>query len=274
MITTVETRNIRGALLTLPVDDISQGVVLEDIDGLHPVKATIVSSSFANMDAEQYHSSRRTTRDVKLTLGLEPDYEINTVSDLRKGLYGYFMPKSPVNLKFTDSDGTIAHIDGYVESCEAPLWTEEPKMEVVVRCLDSDFVDMDETVVNGSTVSTVTNTPLVYDGSVETGFEFVMNVNRTLTSFSIYLTGSDGVDGFIDFAYNSLVAGDVLTISTVPGAKEVTLLHAGAESSILYAVSPQSNWLELKPGLNQLRVAATGAAIPFTINYTNKYGGL
>ena len=147
-------------------------------------------------------------------------------------------------------------------------------MEVVVRCLDSDFVDLEETVFSGSTVSTVTNTDLIYDGNVETGFEFVMSVNRTITSFSIYLTGSDGVDGFIDFAYNSLVAGDVLTISTVPGAKEVTLLHAGAESSILYAVSPQSNWLELKPGLNQLRVAATGAAIPFTIKYTNKYGGL
>jgi Phage tail protein len=274
MIHTVETRNIRGALLTLPIDDISQGLILESVDGLHPVKATIVSSSFANMDAEQYHSSRRTTRDVKLTLKLEPDYEIATVGDLRKGLYGYFMPKSLVNLKFSDTDGTVAHIDGFVETCEAPLWTDEPKMEVVVRCLDSDFVDLDETVFSGTTVSTVTNTPIDYAGSVETGFEFVMNVNRTLTSFSIYMTGSDGVDGFIDFAYNSLVAGDVLTINTVPGAKEVTLLHAGVESSVLYAVSPQSNWLELKPGLNQIRVAATGAAIPFSINYTNKYGGL
>lgn len=103
MITMIEARNVQGSLLGLGVDDISDGYILEDVDGLHPVKATIVSSSFANLDKQEYQSARRESRDITITIGLEPDYVTNTVSELRKRLYAYFMPKSPVKLRLVDS---------------------------------------------------------------------------------------------------------------------------------------------------------------------------
>jgi hypothetical protein len=71
-----------------------------------------------------------------------------------------------------------------------------------------------------------------------------------------------------------LVAGDVLSINTVTGSKGATLTRAGVESSVLYGISPQSSWLELMPGVNTIRVYATGAAIPLSIEYINRYGGL
>jgi hypothetical protein len=273
MITLLEARNVQGSLLGLTVDDVSEGLVLEDVDGLHPVKATIVSSSFANLDKQEYQSSRRESRDITITIGLEPDYTETTVSDLRKRLYGYFMPKSAVNLRLVDSDDLEVEINGRVESCEAPLWAKEPQMIVVVRCLDSDFVELDPTVVPGNTVSTVTEFEIDYDGNVETGFEFVLNVNRTLGAFSVYQTPPDNSSRVIEFE-GSLVAGDTLTITTIPGEKEVVLTHSGVDTSVLYAISPQSNWLELMQGVNKFRVYATGAAIPFTITYKTRYGGL
>ena len=43
MITMIQAINAQGELLSLPLDDISNGFSVEDIDGLDPVKATIVS---------------------------------------------------------------------------------------------------------------------------------------------------------------------------------------------------------------------------------------
>ena len=51
--------NSRGLQLNLPLSDISGGIVVRNIDGLDPTKATLVSSGFANQNGEQYHSSRR-----------------------------------------------------------------------------------------------------------------------------------------------------------------------------------------------------------------------
>ena len=77
----------------------------------------------------------------------------------------------------------------------------------------------------------------------------------------------------MDFA-GSLIADDVLVINTITGSKGATLTRAAVNSSVLYGVSAQSTWLELEPGENYIRVYATGAAIPFTIEYTNRHGGL
>src|SRR5438128_1459277 len=46
----------KGETLTLMLADISQGYTIRSIDGLDPVKANVVSSSFANQDGEQYQS--------------------------------------------------------------------------------------------------------------------------------------------------------------------------------------------------------------------------
>ena len=92
--------NARGSVLNFPLDDPSQGFIVRNIEGLGPVKATLVSTSFANMDGGQYHSSRREPRNIVLTLGLEPDYAMMSVADLRKQLYQFFMPKSQSTLDF------------------------------------------------------------------------------------------------------------------------------------------------------------------------------
>lgn len=273
MLTKVEVTNSQGALLGLQLDDVSDGLILEDIQGLDPVKATLVSSSFANLDGEQYHSSRREARNVKLTIGLEPDYITSSVRDLRKRLYGFFMPKSEVTLLFYDSDGLTVNIVGRVESCETALFTKEPAMDISIMCFDPDFIDPNVVTINGMSVSDSTELLIPYDGTVETGILLELDVNRDLTQFTIYHRPPDGTLRTTDFAA-SLTTGDTLKISTVPGSKYATLTRAASDSSLLYGISPQSNWIELQNGDNYLRLYAEGAGIPYTITYTPRYGGL
>ena len=273
MLTMVEARTVQGDLLSLSLQDLSDGIAIEDIEGLGPVKATIVSSSFATLDGVQYQSSKREPRDVKFKFGLEPDYVSTTVEDVRNRLYKFFMPKSQVDLRFILSSGLEVDISGRVETCEPSHFSKEPGLDVSVFCSNPDFYDRVPVEFSGQTVSDTTETPIVYEGSIETGINFVLNVNRTISEFTIYHRPPDNSLRTLEFA-TPLSAGDVLAISTVPGAKGATLTTAGVTKSVLYGVSPQSNWIELMPGTNNIRVYAEGVGIPFDIEYINKYGGL
>jgi len=273
MLETVEVRNDVGNLLTLPLEDGSSGFIVADIEGLEPVKATLVSSSFATMDGEQYHSSRREARNIKLKLDLEPNYTYDSVLELRHRLYDFFMPKSRTYLSFITSEGLTVNIEGRVESFDCPLFTKDPAADISLMCYDPDFVDPTPVILSGNTVSDDTETDVLYEGTIESGIKFILNVDRALTEFTIYHRPPDDVVRTLDFT-GSLASGDVLEIITVPGSKGATLTSGSVLSSVLYGVSPQSNWIELQPGNNAIRVYAAGAAIPYTIEYSERYGGL
>lgn len=273
MLNMVEVRTSSGTLLSLTLDDVTDGFIIEDIEGLDPVKATLVSSSFAALDGSQYQSSRRENRNIVLKIGLEPNWAVDNIRSLRHKLYEYLMPKSKISLRFYDSTGLVVEISGRVESFETSLFSKNPQIDVSVICFDPDFVELDPVEISGYTVSNTSETLISYDGTVEAGFEFVLNVDRVLNEFTIYMRSPDDVVKSLDFSA-SLIAGDVLTISTITGNKHVTLVRSGTTSSLLYGLSPQSNWHELFRGENYIRVYAEGAAIPFDLTYTTRHGGL
>lgn len=274
MLTAVEARSRQGDLLVLPLEDATSGFIVAGIAGLDPVKATLVSSSFANSDGEQYQSSRRETRNIKLKLELDPDPELETVRDLRKRLYRFFMPESEVRLTFLLEEGLDVDIVGVVETCETDHFSQEPAVDISIICFEPDFYDPTPVVIEGATTAGETPIVIAYDGTTETGIQLVLNVNRTLPEFTVYHVPPDDTIRTLEFDNFPLAAGDVLTISTVAGSKGATLVRSGTSSSVLYGVSPQSNWIELMPGDNSIRVYAEGAAVPLEIEYITKYGGL
>jgi len=273
MLYKVEATNRRGSVLPLILDDETDGIIVNDIDGLEPVKATISSSSFAQQDGTQYHSSRRESRNIKIKLDLEPDFVLTSVEDLRNQLYDFFMPKTEVRLRFFMTNGLTVDISGRIEDFVSPLFAKEPTADISIICFDPDFVSLTPVVINGLTTSTTDEILVPYPGTVETGILFTLNVDRPLADFTIYHRAPNDTIRSLDFAA-SLVAGDVLTISTVQGDKRVVLTRSGTDSSLLYGKSPQSGWTELEKGDNYLRIYATGAGIPFTVSFTPRYGGL
>lgn len=275
MIESVIVQTVAGASLILPLEDVVNGYIIADVDGLDPVRAVLVSSTVASMDGEQFQSARREARDIKFRIGLEPDYTLDdTVRGLRNRLYTYLMPKSEVKLSFVLEGGLTYDIRGRVETFETALFTKDPEIDIVVKCFDPDFVDPSATVLTGlATVADATEYEIDYDGTVETGIELTMNVNRTLNEFTIYHRPADGTVRTFDFA-EPMIAGDVLKIVTIGGSKSVTLTRTGSTTSVLRGKSPQSSWVELQNGSNHLRVYALGAPVPYSIAYTTRYGGL
>lgn len=273
MLTKVEARNNQGVLLTLPLMDITEGFIVQDIEGLDPVKATLVSSSFANMDGEQYQSARREKRNLVFTLGLDPDFISQTVRSLRSRLYGHFMPKSNVNFRFFSDDFPTVDISGRVESFETPLFTKDPEAKLSLICFNPDFYDSNPVLIDRTTTADSTETEINYVGTVESGIIFRIAVNRTIIGFTIFNRPADNSIRALEFLA-PLIAGDVIEINTAVGSKGATLTRSGIATSILYGVSPYSSWIEMMPGINNFRVVVSGAPIPYTIEYTTKYGGL
>lgn len=276
MLDKLEVLTEQGVLLSLPLQSLGEGFSVQDIEGLDPVKATIVSSTFGQMDGEQYQSARREKRNIVITLGYEPDFATGTVQDLRKRLYTFFMPKSRVLLRFFQTGEPVVQIYGRVESLVSPKFAKEPTAVISLLCFDPDFYNPSPIVVPGNTTATTAETEHFYPGTVESGILFKLFVNRSnLTEFTIYHRPPSDTLRSLDFATATpLQSGDVLSISTIPGNKFVTLTRGGVDTSFLFGVSPQSDWISLFPGDNKLRVFAEGAAIPYQIEYTTKYGGL
>lgn len=273
MIESVEVRNSQGSSLTLPLGDDMGGYSVQKIEGLDPVQATLVSSNFATMDGAQYQNSRRETRNIKLTLGYSPDYINTTVSSLRNTLYAYFMPKSTVTLTFNTDDGLSVDISGVVETFEHDRFAQDEPAVISIINFDPDFIDPEPVVVEGTTVSTDDMTLLTYSGTVSTGIEFILSANRLVDKFSIYHQPPDGTLRTLDFTL-PVISGDSLTIGTVPGNKHVILSDGSTPNSVLYGMTPYSDWITLLPGDNYFRVYAEGAAVPFDISYYNRYGAL
>ncbi len=274
----VEITNPQGNLLTLSMEDISNGYVVQEIQGLDPVKATIVTSNFATMDGQQYQASSRETRNIIFTLGYAPNFSINqTVRSLRSRLYGFLMPKTEVLLSFYMSDGLVVNITGRVESCEAPLFAQEPQTNVSVICFDPDFIDASTVALHGTftTIDSSYRTVQV-NGTVETGLTSLhFTAPKALSEFTIYHTTPSGAVRTMLISA-PLLLNDVVNLCTIKGQKSITMTRSGVTTSLLWAVSPQSPWVLLEPGTNQMYVNAssTGPSASISIDYNNRYGGL
>lgn len=271
MLTKVEVTNSRGNILTLPMDDDDSEYVVADIDGLDPVDATLISLSYAGQDGEIYQSAKRAARNIKIKLDLDPD--TSTVTDLRQALYAYFLPKSQIKLRLYQDSGLYVDINGVVESMSTLLFVPQPQVNISVMCYAPDFSDPRIVDLAGVTVADSTNTVIDYLGTVETDTVVTINVNRAVSDLSIYASDESGILRQLDFSA-ALLAGDVLVISSLQGAKGITLTRAGVASSLLYGRSAQSSWIQLFPGNNNFRIFAPGDPIPYVLEYVVRYGGL
>ena len=275
MLNKIEAVTPRGDLLVLPLDNSDTGFLIQgEPGGLGPVKAEIVSSGFAGLDGSDYQSSQRGERNITFQVALVPDWaQGEDVSDLRDRIYDFFMTKRVVGLRFFDTKKNPKYISGRVESCEPSIFTDEPSVDVSIICNDPDFYDPTKLVIHdNSTAIESLEVSFDYPGTVEVGANFKLHVNRTMSAFTINHRTPDGLR-IMEFA-EDLLAGDVVEINTVRGNKYVRHTRGDTTTFMLYAISPQSNWIEIQPGLNYFQVFAPGASMPYDLECILKYGGL
>lgn len=273
MLSKVEITNSRANVLSLPMEEDSGAYQVAKIEGLEPVKATLVSTSYAGVDGELFQSAKLPARNIKFEIDLDPDFNPKTYADLRRDLYTYFMPKSQITMRFYLTSGLFLDIVGIVEEFSSPLFEEDPVVQISIMCYQPDFVDSRIVTLAGATVAGLTNTEIDYPGTVQSGTVITLHVNRALSGFTIYNSDEGGHLYQLDFT-GDLISGDVLVISSLRGNKGITLTRATVSSSFLYGRSPQSSWIEFTEGLNLFRIYAVGDPIPYDLTYAVRYGGL
>jgi hypothetical protein len=261
----------------MPFDD---PVFIRNIDGLGPVKADIARTPFASGRGALYQGSTTPDRNIVFTLGFNPDWEgLQTIASLRQILYRYFMPEQWCKLRFFSQELPDVDIEGYVESCEPNMFSQDPEMQVSIICPKPDFIEVDATIYNGVVDDGTLELVFDYSGTIDTGYELRVDftadnpdyngpITITHTAFQedqMFKVDPVQVDGLRYFK-----------MSSVANAKRVQNVTKadGTLTNLLAVMTGDSVWPVLKPGENVLKVAASENGQAWTMAYFNRYGGL
>jgi hypothetical protein len=267
---------------TLPLSDTGRAetdlVQIRNIEGLDPVKASVNTSPFGSVDGDAYIGSSVSSRNIVLTVGLNPDWNDWTYESLRKLLYSYFMPKRPVQLVFYSDDMIPVEIRGVVESAEINQFSKDPEFVISVICPDPYFTALEPKVITGQSirptdpiVSTIDNI-----GSIEIG----MYVQVTQVSGSV--PASIGIQiGDPAISYFNVVATvnptNYFEVNSVPTQKFVQNvdMSTGVITSLLSKVVREgSEWPVFQPGEQDFSVVTDAGVQDWELRYFERFGGL
>ena len=221
MIKSITVTNEKGESLFMDLyNPYDTGIVITNITGIGPQKATLNTTDLVTVDGSVLNSARVSTRNIVFSFQLLPDSKTNLVETVRHRVYQYFPLKSLVTLKFV-TDHRELEIQGYVESDEPDIFKKDETVQVSILCTNPwfyiDFSDMpmsgaiakfqfpfsneslyDPLIEFGNALER--NTMWIeYKGDVETGAIFRLILNRgTATGIKL----------------ESITTGDVMEIDT------------------------------------------------------------
>jgi len=261
----------------MPSDD---PVFIRNIDGLGPVKADIATTPFASGRGELYQGSSTPKRNIVLTVGLNPDWEgEQTMASLRQILYRYLMPENWTKLRFFSQELPDVDIEGYVESMDPNIFSQDPEMQISIICPEPDFVEADATIYSGVVDDGSAELEFDYAGTIKTGYELRIDGSVDNPSYTGPITITHTA-----FAVEQMFKVDPVTIdgvkyfkmSSVTNAKRIQAiaLADGETTNLLAEMTSDSVWPVLRPGENLLKVAGTENGQAWTMAYFNRYGGL
>lgn len=250
-------------------------IQVQDIQGLDPVKATINTTEYADIDGGYFTGASVDIRNIVITFGYNPDWAENTIETLRQTLYQYFMPKQAIRLTFTSTHLPPVQIDGFVESMEPNIFSQDPSVAVSIICPDPPFVGVDEVTLDLITVAfvPVTVDTVGYIGSVETPFHMVISKGSGPDVGSIII-GIETQYGHFNFAADGIDATTTLEFDSTDGAREIIEHRAGVTGSLMGALYADPLWHKLQPGGNNLCVITGSGGQSAVVTYHPRFGGL
>lgn len=301
MIKALTATNFKGEALRMELANPDpSGLIIKQIEGLGPPKATINTSELATIDGSLFASSRCQNRNIVITLAMmfKP-----TIEDSRQKTYKYFPIKKPVTLTI-ETDNRLTQITGYVESNEPNIFSSEEDTQISIICPDPFFYDLGssekvytniyplfefpfanesltENLIEFSTMIEDPRAIINYIGDIDTGI--VIRIHSLDTPGDITLYNVDTRESFKIF--NSQVKKitgeeigniDDIIISTKRGNKYVKLFRKGVETNIISAVDMDADWFQLSTGVNAFTFVTQKEKAKVTVNfsYRNAYGGI
>lgn len=266
---TAKLENSRGNVITLTGNEAEYQVI--SIKGLNPPSAHLNTSTVSGMDGAMFNSSRLNTRNIVITMKINGDVEEN-----RQRLETFCPTKERVRFYFANNNRNV-YVDGYVNSVECDLFSDDERMQISIICPQPYFLDTSNTQVNGSSISSY----FVFPFSIDVGYpipfsEIVMNNSIMLHNDSVNEIGMI-IDIDVEADVNTILIrntdtgetftlsyefenGDHVAISTLKGQKSIILTRNGIRSNIFTAMQIGSVFFQLAAGDNYFSYIVDGDA--------------
>lgn len=278
----------------------ASGFAITSISGLGPGKANVNTTELPTMDGGIYNSARRTIRNIVLAIAF---MDKSSIEDARQLSYKYFPLKRKVKLRF-ETDNRTVEIEGYVESNEPTIFSEQEGTDISIVCPDPNFYSVDTmtTVFSGvdpmfefpfsneslasfeiefGSIEKASDKVVYYDGDVETGVTMIIHALAEATNVTLYNTGTRefmriDTDKLVKFTGSGIKEGDSIVVCTIPGRKSITLVRDGNSTNILNCLDRNSNWFQLVKGDNVFAYTAEtgGNNLQFSIECNIVYEGI
>lgn len=277
------------------------GLIVKSISGLGPPKANINSTDLATADGAIYSSARASTRNIVFNLQF---MFAPTIEDARQKTYKYFPLKKKITIE-VETDNRSLSTEGYVESNEPDIFSQEESTQISIVCVDPFFRDARPSLVQFASVlpnfefpfsnesltddliefgkiGLDTRSTLVYTGDVDTGILITIHamgsVSGILNIYNIETYENIKIDlsKIKTLTGSDYRSGDDIIISTVSGDKYVQVLHNGKYYNAIGIIDKLANWFQLTVGENIFNFTVTNGVenLSITFEYRNAYGGI
>lgn len=126
------------------------GFLITEIEGMGPVKSDIQTTDISSGNGSRYNSARMDERNIVMHIMFYETDEFVLIENLRHKTYQYFPCKQKVKLTMT-TDNRQLYIEGYIESNEPDIWSEQETTEISIICPDPFFREVGESkwIFNG-----------------------------------------------------------------------------------------------------------------------------
>ena len=301
MIKSVTVINPSNEMLTIELmRPETSGLLLANIEGLGPPKATINMTELNSGDGSRFNSSRAGTRNLVMDMVLLPSPDIESA---RLRTYQFFPIKKQVILVF-ETDKRFVSATGYVESNTPNIFSSRESTQISIVCPDAYFYALEENETLFSRVEPLFEFPfentsttvasiefgniivqqavsVVYTGDVDTGLTFHIHANGPVTDIKIENTRT-GEEMTISSAKiqaitgSGIIEGDDIVLTTVRGSKSIYLVRNGVRTNIMNSLERYSAWFTLVSGDNVFAYSATDgvANLQFRIVNQTVYEGV
>lgn len=284
---TAKIENTKNNILTLTQSESDFQII--SIEGLNPPNAQINTSKIVGLDGSRFNSSTLNERNIVITLKLNGDVERNRIK-----LYSFFRNKEWCKFHYQNGIRNV-YIEGYVESCEVGLFTNNEIMQVSILCPNPYFknaeeiindisktlsefefpfaINVDDPVVI-STIDMIRITNLYNDSESETGviieIELLSNANKiqinNITSNQIFIL------------QHEFLEGDKIIIDTNKCNKKVSLIRNASTENLFTSIIKGSTFFTLDIGDNLFSYLVDDGnndhAVHILFKYYTQYGGV
>lgn len=272
MLTSVDVQSENPFILEIRDARPTDSIIVEKIEGLGPPDVDLFMGDYAR-DGGSYSGRRVPPRNVTFTLRINPNYKLNeSVSGLRNMLYKAFMDpfEDADSLPFILHDDELPDrfVEGHTEKFDTDIFSGDTVVTIATRCPNPYILDVEWT----SHAAAGPSFPFQYDGTAGAGMvlELTFTTGSTLTTIDL-----NDKKMFLDYDF---LLGDELLIDTRRGHRKIQVTRAAETTDILYALDPDSVWLELHSLANLIKVyGAVTTDIPANfdnISFRTAYWGV